>query len=72
MKISNYVYLEIISLSCYLDRIKIKVYTKYIDSKERDIEYIDLNVDYDVKGYYFKYKNKKYYINEVDNRYKNL
>ncbi len=72
MKISNYVHLEIISLSCYLDRVKIKVYTKYIDNKERDIEYIDLDVDYDRGGYYFKYKNKKYYINEVDSKYKNL
>ena len=60
MKISNYVYLDVIEKKD--TKIKIKIYVKYIDNIERDVEYKEINLLRDKKGEYFKYYNKKYYL----------
>lgn len=60
MKISNYVYLDIVEKND--TKVRIKTYIKYIDNMERDIEYKEVNLLSDKKGKYFKYYNKKYYL----------
>ena len=60
MKISNYVYLDIVEKND--TKVRIKTYIKYIDNMERDIEYKEVNLLRDKKGKYFKHYNKKYYL----------
>ena len=60
MKISNYVYLDIVEKND--TKVRIKTYIKYIDNMERDIEYKEVNLLSDEKGKYFKHYNKKYYL----------
>ena len=60
MKISNYVYLDIVEKND--TKVRIKTYIKYIDNMEREIEYKEVNLLSDKKGKYFKHYNKKYYL----------
>ena len=53
MKISNYVYLDIVEKND--TKVRIKTYIKYIDNMERDIEYKEVNLLSDKKGKYFKH-----------------
>lgn len=73
MKISNYVYLEVECLSTYLDKAKIKTYVKYdFSNLPTQIEFKDVDVLKDNKGHYIKYCNKKYYLKDISNKYKDL
>ena len=53
MKITNYVYLDIVEKNN--TKVRIKTYIKYIDNMERDIEYKEVNLLSDKKGKYFLY-----------------